>query len=96
MNESDRKRRSTATATLPQDGAVPADFAPGSTVAGKYLVERTIGEGGLGAVVKARHLQLDQQVAIKHIRLAQLELPGIVERFLREARLAAKSATSTR
>ena len=76
---------------IPSSGVAPTvDFSPGDTVAGKYLVERTIGEGGLGAVVKAKHLQLDQDVVIKHIRPSELSRTGVVERFLREARLAAK------
>jgi serine/threonine-protein kinase len=66
------------------------EFSPGSVVAEKYLIEHALGEGGLGLVVKARHLQLDAPVAIKHIRPSDMSRPGIVERFLREARLAAK------
>jgi serine/threonine protein kinase len=66
------------------------EFSPGSTIANKYLVEREIGEGGLGVVVKARHVQLEQPVAIKYLKPHALSLPGIVERFVREARLAAR------
>jgi serine/threonine-protein kinase len=66
------------------------EFAPGSRVANKYVVEREIGEGGLGVVVKARHEQLDQAVAIKYLKPYALALPGTVERFVREARLAAR------
>lgn len=66
------------------------EFAPGSRIANKYLVERQIGEGGLGVVVKAQHMQLEQPVAIKYLKPYALALPGLVERFVREARLAAK------
>jgi serine/threonine protein kinase len=66
------------------------EFVPGSRIANKYLVEREIGEGGLGVVVKARHIQLDQPVAIKYLKPYSLSLPGIVDRFVREARLAAQ------
>jgi len=66
------------------------EFSPGSTIANKYLVEREIGEGGLGVVVKARHVQLEQPVAIKYLKPHSLSLPGIVDRFVREARLAAR------
>jgi serine/threonine protein kinase len=66
------------------------EFSPGSTIANKYLVECEIGEGGLGVVVKARHVQLEQPVAIKYLKPHALSLPGIVERFVREARLAAR------
>jgi serine/threonine-protein kinase len=66
------------------------EFAPGSRIANKYLVERQIGEGGLGVVVKAQHMQLEQPVAIKYLKPYALALPGLVERFVREARLAAR------
>ena len=65
-------------------------FSPGSTVADKYVVERLVGEGGLGVVVAAKHLQLDQTVAIKYLRPRALGNRGIGERFLREARLSAR------
>jgi serine/threonine protein kinase len=91
MKKSDRKQMSAAPSAFRDgEGGSSPDFAPGTTVGGKYQVERTIGEGGLGAVVKAKHLQLDQHVAIKHIKPTDLQRPGVVERFLREARLAAK------
>jgi serine/threonine protein kinase len=69
---------------------ITAEFAPGSVVAGKYRVDDVIGDGGLGVVVKAWHQQLDQPVAIKMLKPNAAERPGVVERFLREARLAAR------
>lgn len=79
------------------DGAASDDahsrnpsFQPGARVADKYLVERLIGEGGLGVVVSAKHIQLDQTVAIKYLRPRALAARGVAERFLREARLSAK------
>src|SRR5208282_2364203 len=67
-----------------------AAFEVGSVVAGKYKIERVIGDGGLGVVVAAKHLQLDQRVAIKYLLPATLKKPMLVERFLREGRLAAR------
>jgi serine/threonine-protein kinase len=58
-------------------------------VAGKYVIERIIGEGGFGVVAAARHLQLGQDVAIKYLLPTALKSPMVVERFVREARLAA-------
>ena len=63
---------------------------PGSTLAGKYLVEEVLGIGGMGVVVAAKHLQLDQKVAIKYLLPQALQNPEVVERFAREARSAAK------
>ncbi len=76
--------------SAPSSDTLSAEFAPGRVIAGKYLVERAIGEGGLGVVLRAKHVQLDQPVAIKHVRPSDVSRPGVVDRFLREARLAAK------
>ncbi len=63
---------------------------PGSLIAGKYRVERLLGEGGMGTVFLATHLQLGEQVAIK-VPLAQtLGTRDAVARFMREARAAVR------
>jgi serine/threonine protein kinase len=62
----------------------------GELLAGKYRVERLLGVGGMGIVVAARHEQLDQLVAIKFVRDEALGNAESVERFIREARAAAK------
>ena len=62
----------------------------GQTLAGKYRVEEVLGVGGMGVVVAATHLQLEQKVAIKFLLPAALLNPEVVERFAREARAAAK------
>ncbi len=64
--------------------------APGTLLAGKYLVERVLGEGGMGVVVAARHTQLEQRVALKFVLPEALKSTDAVERFAREARAAAK------
>jgi serine/threonine-protein kinase len=67
-----------------------AAFAVGSLVGGKYVVERTLGSGGLGVVVVARHRELGQRVAIKYLREQGRTISAVVERFRREARIAAQ------
>ena len=64
-------------------------YGVGSVIAGKYRVERMIGEGGMGSVVAARHLELGSRVAIKILLPAMAANPSVVERFLFEARAAA-------
>jgi serine/threonine protein kinase len=63
---------------------------PGAVLLGKYRVDRVIGVGGMGAVVSARHLQLDEKVAIKLLLPHMLDNEEVVQRFLREARAAIK------
>ena len=64
-------------------------FASGAVVAGKYRIERELAEGGLGIVVLAMHLELNQRVAIKYLKPSIIERQGLVDRFKREAQLAA-------
>src|SRR5579863_153418 len=63
---------------------------PGDVVAEKYRVERVLGRGGMGFVVQATHLQLDQRVALKFLLPEVAAHPEVVSRFLREARAAVK------
>jgi serine/threonine protein kinase len=73
----------------PQD-LPPGLPAVGDVFAGKYRIEGVLGIGGMGAVLAARHLHLDERVAIK-VMLPQVEEDGATAmRFLREARAAVK------
>ncbi|MEZ4262073.1 MAG: serine/threonine-protein kinase [Polyangiaceae bacterium] len=58
---------------------------PGEVIAGKYRVERVLGEGGMGIVVAARHVQLGQLYALKFMR-EDVMTAEYKSRFLREAR----------
>ncbi|HQY63032.1 MAG: protein kinase [Myxococcales bacterium] len=60
----------------------------GDVIAGKYRVERVLGEGGMGFVVAATHLTLEIPVAIKFIRDGALGTREASVRFLREAQAA--------
>lgn len=66
------------------------DIRPGAVLAGKYRIEKVLGQGAMGLVVAARHLRLDEDVAIKFLLPAALENPKTIARFEREARAAAK------
>jgi serine/threonine protein kinase len=64
----------------------------GDVIAGKYRIERVIGEGGMGVVYAARHVDLDELYAIKLMR-TEGDDAGDAEqskRFLREARACAR------
>ncbi len=71
----------------------PADplFVPFQiALAGRYSIDREIGRGGMGIVYLAREVHLDRPVAIKLLPPERAADPDTRERFLREARLAAK------
>jgi len=65
----------------------------GDVLAGKYLVDKILGIGGMGMVVAARHLDLEHRVALKFMLPAALESEEASKRFLREAR-ASSALTS--
>ncbi len=62
----------------------------GALLDGKYHVERVLGHGGMGVVVAAHHVHLDEMVAIKFLRPEILNDAEAVGRFMREARAAVK------
>ncbi len=61
-----------------------------AAVAGRYSLERELGRGGMGVVYLAREVRLDRPVAIKLLPPTKASDPKLRERFLREARTAAK------
>ena len=69
---------------------VAATVREGDVIAGKYRVEKILGAGGMGIVVAARHIQLDETVAIKFLLPEMLSNYDAVSRFAREARAAVK------
>ena len=64
--------------------------ALGEVLLGKYRVERLLGSGGMGVVVAVRHVDLGQLHAMKLLLPTALENQEAHERFLREARAAAR------
>jgi serine/threonine-protein kinase len=62
----------------------------GSLLAGKYLLERRVAAGGMGAVWAARRLGLGDAVAVKLMHATQVLSPEARTRFEREARAAAQ------
>ncbi len=69
----------------------PAEpVAPGTIIAGRYRVERQLGQGGMGAVVLVQHVHTDERLALKllHSRVVKDEVT--LDRFRREARTPAR------
>lgn len=69
--------------------AAAASNKAGDLIAGKYRLASLLGEGGMGAVWRARNLDLDVEVALKLIR-SDAALADGTDRLLREAQSAAK------
>ncbi len=57
---------------------------------GRYEVMQRVGAGGMGAVYRAVHLDLDREVALKVLPPDLASRPEMLQRFVREAQHAAK------
>src|SRR5438067_4662717 len=62
----------------------------GQTLAGKYLIEKLLQRGGMGAVYQGKHVLMDKTVAIKVLRPSLAVDNAVVARFSREAKAASK------
>jgi serine/threonine-protein kinase len=67
-----------------------AGLGPGDVVAGKYVIDRALGAGGMGTVVAAQHVTLREPVALKFLNAEAAQNPSFVARFVREARAAVR------
>ena len=68
----------------------PDDPLIGIVLAGRYVVKRRIGEGGMGLVYEGLHRDIDKQVAIKVLRDDLSRRPEVVARFRQEAKSASR------
>jgi eukaryotic-like serine/threonine-protein kinase len=66
----------------------------GRVIAGRYILERRIGQGAMGVIWRAHDQLLDRTVAVKEVVLSaaidQFEAANLYRRTLREARTAAR------
>jgi serine/threonine-protein kinase len=62
----------------------------GTTLGGRYHIRRLCGEGAMGRVYEAQHIDIGRRVAIKILHARFHHSADLVERFRREARAASK------
>jgi serine/threonine protein kinase len=65
---------------------IPRSVGAGDVIAGRYRIDRVLGEGGMGVVFAATHLELQEPVAIKLMLPSLVGHPESAARFAREAR----------
>ncbi|NVB85197.1 MAG: protein kinase [Kofleriaceae bacterium] len=87
-NDSSGVQAATALATQPIEEA--PELGIGSEIDGRYRVTELIGEGGMGKVYLAEHIEIGKRVALKVLHPSYSRMPDLVERFRREARAASK------
>jgi serine/threonine-protein kinase len=75
------------TAALQPARDLPSDLL-GRTVSDRYVVKGVLGEGGMGTVYEAEHMDLGRAVAIKVLNPSQAKKRVAVKRFQQEARAA--------
>jgi serine/threonine-protein kinase len=64
----------------------------GTTLAGRYVIEEVLGEGGMATVYRARYKLVDRPCAVKIMSPGLSRDPVVRERFRREAKAAQKLA----
>jgi len=62
----------------------------GTVLAGRYRIERLLGQGGMGAVYRAEHVLMRKACAVKVLHREMTQVKEVVARFEREAVAAAR------
>jgi eukaryotic-like serine/threonine-protein kinase len=76
------------TQTTAKETAAKGQLQPGTIIGDRYEILQLLGQGGMGAVYKARDIELERLVALKLIRPDLASHPEILRRFKQELILA--------
>jgi CheY-like chemotaxis protein len=74
----------------PVEPQSPAHAVPGTVLGGRYRLDSLIGGGSFGTVFRARHLELDREVAVKVLATSAGTDPEALARFRREGASACR------
>jgi eukaryotic-like serine/threonine-protein kinase len=81
---------SAALEVVTADEDLDEQLMAGMIIDGRYRIVELIGEGGMGKVFLAEHVEIGKRVALKVLHQSYSRMPDLVERFRREARAASK------
>ncbi len=98
----DNKSRNASTKVVSDDGKQKSDIGTplsppetlkpqmllGTVLENRYRIDALLGEGGMGEVYRAEHIQIGRKVAIKVLHPLYSNEEEVLERFKREARAA--------
>jgi len=86
------RTKASATPAAPPARREPgaSEIAPGIVLAGKYRLDALLGAGTFGAVYRARHLDLERDIALKVLRSAMASDPDSLARFRSEGAAACR------
>ncbi len=78
------KAQAAAAIELRAEEVAPVEVGPGAVLAGKYRLGEPIGAGTFGAVYRAKHIELDVDVAVKLLQKTVVATVESVHRFRQE------------
>ncbi len=75
---------------MPSPSILTDDPLIGEVLDERYRIEAELGSGAMGVVYRARHVKIGRAVAVKVLHPHLVNTPTMIERFEREANVAAK------
>ena len=86
VNASSSGTSSGTSLSAPASAEMMASGPVGRTIHGRYRIKRLVGEGGMGGVYEAEHLEIGKRVAVKLVHSLHARDPHVAARIKQEAR----------